>query len=134
MGIGMGISKELFGILHLINSLGTLRYRKRLQKLVLVGKLEFKYPFPFAYEKHLFGPYSLKLQNYVDKLVLDGIIQETFKENFYEYKLSPTGKLVLDKMKKEISNETIKKVDELVANYGDMALPKLVRKAKELYQ
>jgi len=130
----LGASKELFGILHLIDDIGTLKYRKRLQKLVLVGKLEFKYPFSFAYEKYLFGPYSLELQNYVDKLVLDGLVKEISKENFYEYELSPTGKLVLDKMKKEIPNEIIQKIDELVANYGNMALPKLVQKAKELYQ
>lgn len=130
----MPASKEMFGVLYLINKFRILRYRTRLQKLVFMAKQKYKYPFSFSHEYYLYGPYSSDLQNYLINLVSDGIIEEKSGETFYIYRLTPTGKEILEMMKDKMNEEDTKKLDRLISECKEDTLPQLVSKAKKLFE
>ena len=55
---------NLGGVLYLVNKAGKngFPFRIRLQKTILLGKIEFGFPFEFNYSSHFYGPYSSELQ------------------------------------------------------------------------
>jgi len=130
----MAISKDLFGILFLIDSFGKLKNRIRLQKLVVVAKYKYKYDFSFDFEKYLHGPYSFDLQIFIDNLIQNKILVEALKnKNEYEYELSQIGSKLLNEMKQEIDEDSLKKLNSAFFECKDLEIPELINLAKKSF-
>lgn len=130
----MTISKDLFGILYLIDSFGTLKNRIRLQKIVVIAKYKFKYDFSFKFYKYLHGPYCADLKIFIDNLVRNGFVDEKLKNgNEFEYILSQIGIKLLAEMKQTIEPDCIEKLNSVFLECKDIEIPQLVDLAKKAF-
>ena len=127
--------KDLFGILHIIDSLGELNGRKRIQKMVCIGKYnpEVNYPFSFQYIKYLYGPYSFDLKETIDRFVVLGIIKEE-KNVGYRYSLTDEGIKILKQLSGKVKKEDKNKLKFLISNYpATMDTSNLVAESKKFF-
>jgi len=109
-------------------------FRIRLQKMVLLGKLEFKFPFTFKYESHYYGPYSARLQSLLSDLITGGVVNEDVVElsndrTGFVYSLTSAGKRILATSK--LPTMQTKKLDDLWSQFHDKTTEYLVKMAKE---
>jgi uncharacterized protein YwgA len=125
----MAISKNLFGVLYLINSFSILEHRIRFQKLVLISKLGYNYPFSFKFERYKFGPYSFELQRFLSSLISDGLITESD----YKFKLTELGKKILGEMKNQADKEIIKSLDNVFKAHSKTSVSDLIVESKKLF-
>ena len=94
--------RDVAGILYLISKGGKegFPFRIRLQKMALLGKLEFSFPFSFKYESHYYGPYSVELQLMVSDLAINDFVDELSTEfedgrHAFIYLITRRGKMLL---------------------------------------
>jgi uncharacterized protein YwgA len=99
--------KDLFGVLNLIGSFKVLNSRKRIQKMVCIGRFDtrIEYPFSFTFQRYLYGPYSFELKEFLDRLINLGLIKEELINRRYKYSLSKGGRIILSSLKKEFVSE-----------------------------
>jgi len=128
---------NLGGVLYLIGKGGKkgFPFRIRLQKLVLLGKIEDSFPFSFEYESHYYGPYSVQLQSILVDMVTDGLINEnviaTGEENSgFIYSITEKGQLKLANL--SLSETETKKLDNLWIRYMNKSTDYIIKKAKEI--
>ena len=127
---------DLFGVLYIIDSSHKLESRKRIQKMVCIGKYnpQIRYPFSFTYTKYLYGPYSFDLKETLTKLISLGIIEENFKDNGYTYSLTAQGELLLTTLKSKVDASDIEKLKLLIKEYPtNKYLPALVADSKTFF-
>ena len=128
---------NLGGVLYLVNKAGKngFPFRIRLQKTILLGKIEFGFPFEFNYSSHFYGPYSSELQKFTDDLITNSILNEETRELIenhygYYYTLTEKGSDILSKI--NLSKPDKEKLDKLWEKYSGFNTSNLVKKAKEL--
>ncbi|MCD4771039.1 hypothetical protein K8R30_01320 [archaeon] len=95
--------RDLFGILYIISKFDKIHFRKRLQKIVCISKMdqEIGYPFTFNFRRYLYGPYSFDFKESLDELIKLNIIKEELgEEGQYSYFLTATGKARLTILKR----------------------------------
>lgn len=128
-------NEDVFGLLSLISSYGKLSFRKRLQKIVYIGKNDpkIKYPFSFEFVRYHYGPFSFDLKNLMDTLIVGGFIKEDLEHSTYSYHLTERGTNFLQELKKEIGQEKIKKIEFTWKTYGDKSVSELTSRAKEIF-
>lgn len=131
----MKTKRDIGGLLYLIGKAGDkgFQYRIRLQKMVLLGKIEAKYPFSFDYSSHYYGPYSANLQDTISQLVSDGLIEEKIiptglNSTGFLYRLAPRGQSVLSSINLGIKERGA--LDHLWESYSGVSTEKLVHEAK----
>ena len=131
----MKSSLDLFLILDLISKSGQLKNRIRLQKLVVIANKKYKINTSFKFFKYHYGPYSSDLKNFVDSLILDGVIKEEESKNprSYSYTLTKSGESLLKEMKKDVDPKTEKKISNLIFKYGHLNTQMIVSTAKKLF-
>jgi uncharacterized protein YwgA len=129
--------KDLGGVLYLVGKARKdgFPFRIRLQKMILLGEIEFDFPFSFDYSSYFYGPYAPELQSLLDRLVEDGLIKEEcreiFENNFgYFYSITPNGRFVLKKI--GLSKKLASGLDKLWDKYKNFSTGALVRTAKDL--
>ena len=110
-------------------------FRIRLQKMVLLAKQEFSFPFSFNYESHYYGPYSEQLQSFVSDCVNNDYISEKIieigEESFGSlYSLTKDGEKILNSL--SFPKEEFNKLDKVWTTYKDKPTELLVKKAKEM--
>jgi uncharacterized protein YwgA len=128
-------SKELFCILFLINSFGSISHRKKLQKLIFIAKKKFNFDISFNFMPYLYGPYSSELSDFIKVLVADGLITEkitTGSVTEYSYSLTQLGKTVLESMEKSIDKSSIEKLNQVIKLCSNKTTPEIVSIAKEV--
>jgi len=128
-------SKELFCVLFLINSFGSISHRKKLQKLIFIAKKKFNFDVSFNFMPYLYGPYSSELSNFIKVLVTDGLISEkvtTANVTEYSYSLTQLGKTILESMKNNIDNTSIEKLNQVIKLCSNKTTPEIVSIAKEI--
>ena len=125
------------GLLYLISKAPKegFPFRIRLQKLMLLGKLEFYFPFDLKYSSYFYGPYAPQIQRILDELSTAGFISEEARElsenQFgYYYSLTKKGELILRDLK--IPKEKTAKLDKLWDKYKDFSTGALIKSAKEI--
>lgn len=131
--------KDKFGVLYLINKGRVFSSRTRLQKLILIAKLdkEIQYPFSFDFEPYYYGPYSKQLSFYLDILVASGLVREDIVEKetvdakIYHYSLTAKGKNFLNKSK-GAPKEDFKKIDRLWGRFSGFDNDRVIRYAKDI--
>lgn len=128
---------NLVGVLYLVKRASPegFLFRIKLQKMALLAKLEFDFPFSFNYESHYYGPYSESLQIIVSACVKKGYIDENIiefpNESYgFSYSLTQEGEKILEKIISDRND--IKKLDELWEKYKDQSTASLVARAKEV--
>jgi len=92
--------EQEFRLLTLIERVGKLTCRKKLQKIVHLLKHKGA-PFHFNYRYHHYGPYSTQLQAEMDYLVENDLIAEEMVQGAYTYSLTEDGKKLLHFLEKE---------------------------------
>jgi len=124
--------KDVFGILYLISKLESVRCRKRLQKIICIGKLdpEINYPFSFEFQRYLYGPYSFELRDVTENLVNLGMINEALEGGSYNYSLTPLGKKNLVLLGKEIGKERVALIKFIKKYPKETSLNNLVQTSK----
>lgn len=128
--------RDLFGVLQIIGSLKEIECRKRIQKMVCLGKYNSKvgYPFSFSYVKYLYGPYSFELKELLDKLRFLGLINEEIDHGRYMYSLTEDGQIFLHKIGKKVGKSEKEKLNLLTSHYpNDFPLQKLVNESKKVF-
>ena len=128
--------KDVAGVLYLINKGGSngFPFRIRLQKLLLLGKLEFKFPFSFKYESHYYGPYSSDLQAMVSELATADFLDEVnveFEDGRYAFVYSITRKGEAALRSAPLTKEDKKALDMLWEKYRTWSTDDIVKAAKE---
>jgi len=94
--------KSAYYLLEILNSLGVIEGRKKLQKMIHLIETS-GVNLPFKYEYHFYGPYSAQLQEEVNFLVNQGFLEE-FKENeTYIYRITQRGKEFKNKLEESYS-------------------------------
>lgn len=83
--------KTTYALLDLLETLDTVKGRKRLQKTVHLLQLR-KNPFKFFYQYHFYGPYSSELQIEINSLVTKDYITETKMDGTYLYQITEKGR------------------------------------------
>ncbi len=131
----MATIMDLFGVLHLINKSQRFNYRIRLQKMILIAKLDNKinYDFSFEFLRHHYGPYSFELNSLVSQLVSDGALIEHGPGGGYSYELSKFGMDVLESIEQKVDLGAKEKIDKLWDEHRYVGNKSLIEKAKELY-
>lgn len=138
----MYTTKDLLGILEIIRCAGQYFYqRTRLQKLVCIAKYEKKiqYPFSFAFYRHFYGPYSFELKDMIERLTVDGLIEEeaiTEKKNrCYRYNLTSVGLSLLEKMEEQTElAEDFFKIKKMCDEFSkEKNIMEIISRAKEVY-
>jgi len=125
------------GILYLIDKGGSegFPFRIRLQKMILLAKLEESFPFSFKYESYHYGPYSFDLQNDLEAMINDGLVREKViatgeDSSGFVYSITPKGEEILSNI--SLSASDIKKIDDLWSRYSKESTEYIVKKAKEV--
>lgn len=127
---------DLRGLLYLISKAsGGFPFRIRLQKLVLLAKLEAKYPFSFKYASYFYGPYSPELQSTLGEIISAGLVKEESREmtdsrSGYFYSLTKEGTDYLADLAMPASEK--EKLDKLWEKYEKYGTDALVKVAKEI--
>jgi len=129
---------DFFGLLYLINKANyTFGGRTKLQKMIMLGKKEFKYPFTFDFVRYQYGPFSFLLFNIISNLVVSGILEE---HEIYSpigrecrYKLTSSGKEFLESISSKIKQSEKKKLDNLWLKYRYYGTDRIVIRAKEVF-
>jgi len=131
------LKNNIGGILYLIGLTGDegFKFRIRLQKLILLSKLEEKFPFSFSYESHYYGPYSVQLQSMLDDLISSGFVSEkiisTGEDNSgFVYFLTQEGLKFSKKL--SIQKGDLKKLDIIKTKYFNEPTDFIVRRAKRI--
>jgi uncharacterized protein YwgA len=125
------------GLIYLIKKApdSGFRFRIRLQKMILLGKLEFGFPFTFTYESHFYGPYSAELQTLLSQVIDDGLIKEDVKimpegQFGYFYEITEIGDKILTDL--QLPSNEVNKLDRLWEKYHNFDTNILVRHAKKV--
>lgn len=127
---------DLRGLLYLISKAsGGFPFRIRLQKLVLLAKIEAKYPFSFKYASYFYGPYSPELQSTLGEIISAGLVKEENREMInnrsgYFYSLTKEGSDYLADLAMPVSEKG--KLDKLWEKYEKYGTDALVKVAKEI--
>ena len=133
-------SHDFFGLLYLINKASYyFKGKTRLQKMIMLAKLEdkIKYPFTFEFVRYHYGPFSFQLQDMISDLARAGILEEQGSlgpmgtESMY--RLTDEGQRFLEHLKKDITEIDRKKLDEIWEKYRFLSKDALVIKAKEIF-
>ena len=82
-------------ILKLIDELGGVDGRTKLQKLIFLGEMELGLSKVFVFDKHHYGPYSWHLTEVIEDLVASGYLKEEIimKGEHISYIYTPTKKV-----------------------------------------
>ena len=126
----MNIQKQMVIICTLLNTLGKIDGRTKLQKLFFL--LDNKINLDLEYEKSFYGPFSNKLSNIVELMIRDGTIKEDIGSSPYGrkylYEITPKGKNFLADSKSVIAEEeeAIKKEIEALSDFNKMNLDDLI--------
>jgi len=92
-----------YQLAKLVQTAGTIRTRKRLQKMVYLLQVA-GCPLHADFVLHLFGPYSHEVARLADVLVAEGVLQEVEQENVtgrqFTYTLTPSGAETLGEFEK----------------------------------
>lgn len=125
------------GLLYLISRASErgFPFRIRLQKMALLGKLEFSFPFSFGYESHFYGPYSATLQTTLNELIVNDLVKEDARllsegQFGYFYTITKTGSDFLAKL--SMPETETAKLDKLWVKYRRIDTGTLVRQAKNV--
>jgi uncharacterized protein YwgA len=114
---------------------GELRGRTRFQKLVFLTKEKLKeenHDVDIQFSRLFYGPFSRDLRDSVKTQIKEGTVSECVEEGAYGlvylYQLTDEGRdLVVDSLKKGlIEKEVKKKIEEVVAEFGDKPLDELI--------
>ena len=125
------------GILYLISKASAkgFPFRIRIQKLVLLGKLEFSFPFNFEYSSYLYGPYCPSLQTEIDELINLRFLNEGAREipgnqYGYFYTITDQGLSLLEKI--DLPKSEKNKIDKLWDKYKNSSTGLIVESAKKI--
>ena len=127
---------DYLGVLYLIGKSprGFFPFRIRLQKLVLIAKKKFGYPFSFSFRYYFYGPYSSELREVIDTLVSFGFIKELKKNlngnSVFVYRLTKKGETRL--RKKDVPVADRQKLNKVMRKYKEIPTFVLVEEAKKL--
>lgn len=126
-------TKELL-VLTFLKYSGKIVGRKRFQKLIFLAKHTGKIKVPFIFTKHLYGPYSKELQNFLGSLVLTDFVQEE-KVNFsgfveYSYSLTDKGHMILNLLL--LTKEDDCMIKEFIDKYKNQPTSRIVSEAYEI--
>jgi len=129
---------DFFGVLYLINKSKSYFYgRTRLQKMVMLGKLENQFPFSFDFVRHHYGPFSFELYNLIENLVRGGLLEEYSviddKGKNHRYRLTKSGLQFLNHLDKDIRKNEKEKLDLLWIDNRFLNTNRLIQHAKEIY-
>ena len=129
---------DFFGLLYIIKkSSNFFKGSTRLQKIIMIGKYEYKLPFSFEFVRYHYGPFSFQLHTLVNDLIRAGIIekQDVSSQVGLEawYKLTNDGLSFFESMKKDISSDELEKLDKLWEKYRFLNKDALVVRSKELF-
>ncbi len=89
-----------YWLAKLIESVGTIKSRKRLQKILYLLQSGKDFPLKLDYILHYYGPYSFELASLLDQLKTSQIVQENGFDNgmggvAYSYTITDQGKQIL---------------------------------------
>jgi len=130
--------EDLFGILYLINKESPFfRFKTKLQKLILIARIEFKYPFSFSFKPYYYGPYCEEINNVLGLLFLSGLIRTTVEElndnSIYKYQLTEDGLNLLKSLSnKEEFKSLSRKIDDLWSKFAQKTIREIVDYAKRI--
>ncbi len=111
------IRKEFDKLLILLNIVGEVKGRKKLQKIIFILQqkgADFQENFIF----HYYGPFSYDLQFEIDDLVESGLINETGNVNF-TYRLNESRSSTLDR------NDSLYTYESLIQKLNSQSSPLL---------
>ncbi len=97
-----------YWLAKLIESVGTINSRKRLQKIFYLLQFKKDFPLKLDYILHYYGPYSFELASLLDQLRLSKILNETSPDTCvlgasYNYTITSEGTQILKSF--EASND-----------------------------
>jgi len=78
-------------LLGVVEGVGTIRGRKKLQKMVYILELKGA-DIPYKYSYHHYGPYSQQLQEEINFLVRENFLTESKENGIYVYSITSLGK------------------------------------------
>jgi len=117
----MTYEPQLF-VLKIIDELGGIEGRTKLQKLIFLGETELGLPKVFTFDKQHFGPYSWELTEVIEDLVASGSLKEDIKITGDEISYIYTPSRKIDKSKlsdikiPSATISTLKKIKALPLN------------------
>jgi uncharacterized protein YwgA len=131
-------NNDFFGILYLIDKATYyFKGRTKLQKLIMLAKIEEKYPFSFEFVRYHYGPFSFEIQNVISDLVGTGVIEQqeilTAIGSECNYRLTEEGHKFLNHLNENIDQADKKKLDRLWDKYRFFGKEKIVTRAKEVF-
>src|SRR4051794_27601331 len=92
-------------LVKLVDWVGELHARKRLQKVVFLLQAAGCRPFDASFILHRFGPYSSEVSALTDQMVANGLLQEKAVPNGvgmqYSYELTESAKKSLEVLERE---------------------------------
>jgi uncharacterized protein YwgA len=114
----MEITRRQYLLLELIDALGVIKGRTRMQKLMFLLQKQSDVSRFFEFRPHYYGPYSRELTEMLAALVRAGLVKEdiTEKDEMREYAYSVTelGKDLLAKSKQTYEEKSITKAVQVV--------------------
>lgn len=115
---------SLFEVAYILNLLGEIKGRTRIQKIVYILKY-LGYPFSEDFSYNYFGPYSDDLRKEIDFLTSLGILDETVQGSTYVYRKTNKMGNFLKTVNKFITLKGNKKLSSLIKELNKSPLPVL---------
>lgn len=133
--------EDYFGILYFLSKVSLFRFRIRIQKLALIAKIEFNYPFSFNYKSYYYGPYSEELTILINNLCRRGLVEENIEEitrnseviRTFNYQLTQKGHQKLIRLKSLNEYKGLaEKINKMWDGYKQKTIKELVDYAKKI--
>ena len=118
-------------IIALINNLGIVNGRTRLQKILFLLENEENLDSHIKFEKWQYGPYSNEISRIIDSLKEKNVILETVNNTIrgesYFYIINPEKQPEVDVIIQDLDAEALVKINNVIAKFGNMPLNQLLR-------
>ena len=130
--------------LVLVYTMGEINGKTRFQKLMFLIQKNASRKSPskldYGFMLHYYGPFSTELSSIIDNMVHRNYLQECFEATSsgylrYTYRLTSEGETIVEEVlrKRVIPLGLIRITRKIAANYGNLPLELLVRRAYEQY-
>ena len=130
--------------LVLVYTMGEINGKTRFQKLMFLIQINAPRKslskLDYGFMLHYYGPFSTELSSIIDNMVHRNYLQEDVEATSseylrYTYRLTSEGRAIVEEViqKEVIPFSLIKIIRKIAANYGNLPLELLVRKAYEQF-
>ncbi|MBU0627622.1 MAG: hypothetical protein KKC75_00390 [Nanoarchaeota archaeon] len=125
-------------ILTVLCLVGKIVGRTKLQKMMYLLQTEQKLPINLDFQIYLYGPFSRGLNNEVDKMISDGLIENTQTITnlggvCYEYTISDKGRKTAMNILEKLPRDIKEKIITNISKFGSMTATDIVRYVYENY-